>query len=186
MNSKEMTLEELIEDINKRLATGRSMRKIEMLDYGVSEGSLVRRLERNRVFREGNKFIKLEDEELPMADKLSALSSKKRNKKNMDIIIREPKELLNNEYFVNVANRVEMLEKVVAELMVRANNNSVVEEENTDFIVYSSDEKPVGKTVRLYPEIWEGLDKVKEIYPHLSAQTIINSLLNYAINQHLK
>ena len=53
--------------------------------------------------------------------------------------------------------------------------------------IYSSEnKKPVAKTIRLYKEIWDKIDKVKEQYSHLSYQVILNSLLDEITEKYLK
>ena len=53
--------------------------------------------------------------------------------------------------------------------------------------IYSSENKnPVAKTIRLYKEIWEKIDKVKEQYSHLNYQVILNSLLDEITEKYLK
>lgn len=181
--NKEMNLKEIVEYINKELSTGRSMKDIEMNDFGVNERVLVKRLERRNVRRIGNQFVLQDSSDSPLADRVGSIAPMKSNTKSKEIIIREPLSLKDDNEFVLLKNKVDMLEKVIKELISR---NSNTEEESHGFIVYSSDDKPIAKTVRLYKEIWDNLDKVKEIYSHLSAQTIINSLLKEATDKYLK
>lgn len=52
--------------------------------------------------------------------------------------------------------------------------------------IYSSEDKPIAKTIRLYKEIWDKIDKVKDQFPHLSYQVILNSLLDEVTEKYLK
>ena len=52
--------------------------------------------------------------------------------------------------------------------------------------IYSSEEKPIAKTIRLYKDIWDKIDKVKDQFPHLSYQVFLNSLLDEITEKYLK
>lgn len=53
--------------------------------------------------------------------------------------------------------------------------------------IYSSEnKKTVAKTIRLYKEIWDKIDKVKDQYSHLNYQVILNSLLDEITEKYLK
>lgn len=52
--------------------------------------------------------------------------------------------------------------------------------------IYSSEDKPIAKTIRLYKEIQDKIDKVKDQFPHLSYQVILNSLLDEVTEKYLK
>ena len=52
--------------------------------------------------------------------------------------------------------------------------------------IYSSEDRPIAKTVRLYKEIWDKIDMVKDQFPHLSYQSILNSLLDEITEKYLK
>ena len=54
-----------------------------------------------------------------------------------------------------------------------------------DFKIYSNDGKPVAKTIRLYQDIWDKIDKVKLLYHHINYQTLLNSLLDEITDKYL-
>ena len=120
---EEMSIEEVVEYINKELLKGRTMKDIEVNDFGVNERVIGKRLARKNVKKVDGQFV--------------------------------------------------------------LQSGSKVVTNNLGLKIYSSEDKPVAKTIRLYKEIWDRIDKVKELYPHLSYQVVLNSLLDEVTEKYL-
>lgn len=56
---------------------------------------------------------------------------------------------------------------------------------NESFTVYNFKSKPVPRNFRIYPEILEKLQLLKEHYPTYSMQGIINTLLMESLDKYL-
>lgn len=54
-----------------------------------------------------------------------------------------------------------------------------------EFKIYSSEDKPIAKTIRLYKEIWDKIDIFKVQFPHFSYQILLNSLLDDITERYL-
>ncbi len=92
--------------------------------------------------------------------------------------------LSDNIEFIELNKRVNNLEKAFKEILCVQSGSKVVTN-NLGLKIYSSEDKPVAKTIRLYKEIWDRIDKVKELYPHLSYQVVLNSLLDEVTEKYL-
>ena len=165
---EEMSIEEVVEYINKELLKGRTMKDIEVNDFGVNERVIGKRLARKNVKKVDGQFV------LQSGSKMPEHQSKQVIVNNTDDnIISLSDNIVNN------------LEKAFKEVLCVQSGSKVVTN-NFGLKIYSNEDKPVAKTIRLYKEIWDKIDKVKELYPHLSYQVVLNSLLDEVTEKYLK
>ena len=165
---EEMSIEEVVEYINKELLKGRTMKDIEVNDFGVNERVIGKRLARKNVKKVDGQFV------LQSGSKMPEHQSKQVIVKNTD----------DNIEFIELNKRVNNLEKAFKEVLCVQSGSKVVTN-NFGLKIYSNEDKPVAKTIRLYKEIWDKIDKVKELYPHLSYQVVLNSLLDEVTEKYL-
>ena len=173
---EEMSIEEVVEYINKELLKGRTMKDIEVNDFGVNERVIGKRLARKNVKKVDGQFV------LQSGSKMPEHQSKQVIVKNTDDNIIS---LSDNIEFIELNKRVNNLEKAFKEVLCVQSGSKVVTN-NFGLKIYSNEDKPVAKTIRLYKEIWDKIDKVKELYPHLSYQVVLNSLLDEVTEKYLK
>lgn len=173
---EEMSIEEVVEYINKELLKGRTMKDIEVNDFGVNERVIGKRLARKNVKKVDGQFV------LQSGSKMPEHQSKQVIVKNTDDNIIS---LSDNIEFIELNKRVNNLEKAFKEVLCVQSGSKVVTND-LGLKIYSNEDKPVAKTIRLYKEIWDKIDKVKELYPHLSYQVVLNSLLDEVTEKYLK
>ena len=92
---------------------------------------------------------------------------------------------MQNQEFLYLSKKVDMLEKAFKEMM-RIQDSSKEVTNDLGLKIYYSEDKPIAKTVRLYKEVWDKIDKVKEKFPHLSYQTVLNSLIDEITEKYLR
>lgn len=169
---EDMNLDEVISYINSELLKGRSMKDIEENDFNVNERVITKRLARRNIKKVDGQFVFLDSYKKPEVIKNKVI--KKSNK-----IIDPSKDinLIENQEFLNLSKKVDMIEKVLEEIICIQNSSNVVSID-LGLRIVSYEDKPIPKTVRLYKEVWDKIDKVKEQFPHLSYQTVLNSLID--------
>ena len=174
---EEMSIREIVDYINRELLKGRTMREIEEEDFRVNERVITKRLARKNIKKINGQFV------LQSGSNVNTI-----NKKQVIAPIREIK---NNNFeeeksFKELEKRVLDLEKILKEIVCTQSGSKVVTNDLGLKIYSSENKKPVAKTIRLYKEIWDKIDKVKEQYSHLSYQVILNSLLDEITEKYLK
>ena len=176
---EDMTLEEVINYINTELLKGRSMRSIEENDFGVNDRVIVKRLARKSVKKVDGQFVLQSGAKLPVKAENQVIE-RPHNKISENKIIN----LRENKDFQELSNKVNILEQALKEIAYVQSSSKVV---TTDLglKIYSSNEKPVPKTIRLYEEIWNKIDRVKEQFPHINYQTLLNSLIDEITEKYL-
>lgn len=176
---EDMTLEEVINYINTELLKGRSMRSIEENDFGVNDRVIVKRLARKNVKKVDGQFVLQSGAKLPVKAERQVIE-RPNNKISENKIIN----LRENKDFQELSNKVNILEQALKEIAYVQSSSKVV---TTDLglKIYSSNEKPVPKTIRLYEEIWNKIDRVKEQFPHINYQTLLNSLIDEITEKYL-
>ena len=177
---EDMNLEEVISYINSELLKGRSMKDIEENDFNVNERVITKRLARRNIKKVDGQFVFLDSYKKPEVIKNKVI--KKSNK-----IIDPSKDinLIENQEFLNLSKKVDMIEKVLEEIICIQNSSNVVSSD-LGLRIVSYEDKPIPKTVRLYKEVWDNIDKVKEQFPHLSYQTVLNSLIDEITLKYLR
>lgn len=172
----EMGLDEVVEYINGELLKGRPMKEIEIVDFGVNERVITKRLARKNIKKIDGQFVLQDGSKMPEVKKNIAIDPVSENKNNS---------LVENKRFDELEKRVFDLEKILKEILCTQSGSKVVTND-LGLKIYSATEKPIAKTVRLYKEIWEKIDKINEQFPHLSYQIILNSLLDEITEKYLK
>lgn len=168
----EFRLEEIVAYINVELLKGRLMKDIEVFDFGVNPRVITKRLARKHIKKIDGQFV-LQDGSKKSEVKEKLVSENKNNS------------LVENKRFNDIEKRVLDLEKIIKEIVCTQSGSKVV---TNDLVlkIYSSEDKPIAKTIRLYKEIWDKIHKVKEQFPHLSYQIVLNSLLDEVTEKYLK
>ena len=173
---EKMSLEEVIAYINSELLKGRSMKEIEQEDFGVNERVITKRLARKNIKKIDGQFVLQDGSKMPEV------------KKNKDIeLVSENRDtsLVENKKLNELEKRVFDLEKIIKEILCTQSGSKLVTND-LGLKIYSSEDKPMAKTIRLYKDIWDKIDMVKEQFPHLSYQVVLNSLLDEITNKYLK
>lgn len=176
---EDMSLEQIIEYINTELLKGRSMKDIEVNDFNVNERVIAKRLARKNVKKVDGQFVLQDGYKKPEVVKkqVTELAIEKLDSSNSI-------DLMQNQEFLYLSKKVDMLEKAFKEMMCIQGSSKEVTKD-LGLKIYYSEDKPIAKTVRLYKEIWEKIDKVKEKFPHLSYQTVLNSLIDEITEKYL-
>lgn len=177
---EDMTLEEVINYINTELLKGRSMKSIEENDFGVNERVIVKRLARKNVKKVDGQFVLQSGAKLPAKAERQVIATHP-NK----IIENKIINLIENKDFQELSKRVNTLERTLKEIACIQSGSKVVTND-LGLKIYSSDEKPVPKTIRLYEDIWNKIDRVKEQFPHINYQTLLNSLIDEITEKYLE
>lgn len=171
----DMGIEEVVVYINGELLKGRSMKEIEMIDFGVNERVITKRLARKNIKKIDGQFVLQDGSKMPEMKKNIDIEPVSKNKNN---------NLVENKKFDDLEKRVLDLEKILKEILC-TQRGSKVGTNDLGLKIYSSEDKPIAKTVRLYKEIWDKIDIVKAQFPHLSYQIILNSLLDEITEKYL-
>ena len=132
---EEMSIEEVVEYINKELLKGRTMKDIEVNDFGVNERVIGKRLARKNVKKVDGQFV------LQSGSKMPEHQSKQVIVKNTDDNIIS---LSDNIEFIELNKRVNNLEKAFKEILCVQSGSKVVTN-NLGLKIYSSEDKPVAK-----------------------------------------
>lgn len=172
----EMGIEEIVVYINGELLKGRPMKEIERVDFGVNERVITKRLARKNIKKVDGQFVLQDGSKMPEV------------KKNKDIeVVSENRDtsLVENKKLNELEKRVFDLEKIIKEILCTQSGSKLVTND-LGLKIYSSEDKPIAKTIRLYKDIWDKIDMVKEQFPHLSYQVVLNSLLDEITNKYLK
>lgn len=172
----EMGIEEIVVYINGELLKGRPMKEIERVDFGVNERVITKRLARKNIKKVDGQFVLQDGSKMPEV------------KKNKDIeLVSENRDtsLVENKKLNELEKRVFDLEKIIKEILCTQSGSKLVTND-LGLKIYSSEDKPIAKTIRLYKDIWDKIDMVKEQFPHLSYQVVLNSLLDEITNKYLK
>lgn len=164
----EMGLEEVVEYINGELLKGRPMKEIEIVDFGVNERVITKRLARKNIKKVDGQFVLQDGSKMPEVKRKQVIEPVSENKR-----------------FNELEKRVLDLEKILKEILCTQSGSKVVTND-LGLKIYSSEDKPIAKTIRLYKEIWDKIDMVKEQFPHLSYQVVLNSLLDEITEKYLK
>lgn len=172
----EMRIEEIVVYINGELLKGRPMKEIERVDFGVNERVITKRLARKNIKKVDGQFVLQDGSKMPEVKKNIDIEPVSKNRNNS---------LVENKKLNELEKRVFDLEKILKEILCTQNGSKVVTN-GLGLKIYSSEDKPIAKTIRLYKEIWDKIDKVKEQFPHLSYQVILNSLLDEITEKYLK
>lgn len=176
---KHMQLEEVVNYINIELLKGRSMKDIEEKDFGVNERVITKRLGRKGVKKVDGQFVLQSGSKMTEIIPNKVIEPKKEIiKSNKSLILKD------NTDFIGLTNRVELIEKALSEIICTQSSSKVVTND-LGLKIYSNNEKPVAKTIRLYKEIWDKIDKVKEQFPHINYQTLLNSLIDEITSKYL-
>ena len=171
----EMGIEEIIGYINKELLKGRPMKEIEMIDFGVNERVITKRLARKNIKKVDGQFVLQIGSKMPKVKKEIVIEQVSDNKNN---------NLVENKKLEDLEKRVLDLEKILKEFFCKQSGSKVVTND-LGLKIYSSEDKPIAKTIRLYKEIWGKIDRVKVQFPHLSYQILLNSLLDEITEKYL-
>lgn len=171
----EMGIEEVVFYINGELLKGRSMKEIEMIDFGVNERVITKRLARKNIKKVDGQFVLQDGSKMPEMKKNIDIEPFLKNRNNS---------LVENKRFNELERRVLDLEKILKEIICTQSGSKVVTND-LGLKIYSSEDKPIGKTIRLYKEIWDKIDRVKAQFPHLSYQIVLNSLLDEITEKYL-
>ena len=172
----EMGIDEIVAYINGELLKGRPMKEIERVDFGVNERVITKRLARKNIKKVDGQFVLQDGSTMPEV------------KKNKDIeLVSENRttSLEGNKKLNELEKRVFDLERIIKEIICTQSGSKVVAND-LGLKIYTSEDKPVAKTIRLYKEIWDKIDMVKDQFPHLSYQSILNSLLDEITEKYLK
>lgn len=172
----EMGLEEVVEYINGELLKGRPMKEIEIVDFGVNERVITKRLARKNIKKVDGQFVLQDGSKMPEVKKKQVIEPVSENKNNG---------LLESKRFNELEKRIFDLEKILKEILCTQSGSKVVIND-LGLKIYSSEDKPIAKTIRLYKHIWDKIDMVKEQFPHLSYQVVLNSLLDEVTEKYLK
>ena len=172
---EEMGIDEVLVYINSELLKGRSMKEIEMIDFGVNERVITKRLARKNIKKINGQFVLQDGSKMPEVKKNIDIEQVLKNKNN---------NLVENKKFYDLEKRVLDLEKILKEIICTQSSSKVVTND-LGLKIYLSEDKPVSKTIRLYKEIWDKIDRVKTQFPHLSYQIILNSLLDEITEKYL-
>ena len=172
----EMGLEEIVAYINGELLKGRPMKEIEMFDFGVNERVITKRLARKNIKKVDGQFVLQDGSKMPEVKKNKVIEPVTENRNNS---------LDGNNKFNELEKRVFDLEKILKEILCTQSGSKVVTND-LGLKIYSSEDKPIAKTIRLYKDIWDKIDMVKEQFPHLSYQVVLNSLLDEITEKYLK
>ena len=171
---EDMSLEQIIDYINTELLKGRTMKDIEENDFNVNERVIAKRLARKNVKKINGQFVLQDGYKKqvtePAVEKIVSSNS---------IDLRQ------NQEFLYLSKKVDMLEKAFKEMM-RIQDSSKEVTKDLGLKIYYCEDKPIAKTIRLYKEVWDKIDKVKEIFPHLSYQTVLNSLIDEITEKYLR
>ena len=172
----EMGLEEIVEYINVELLKGRPMKEIERVDFGVNERVITKRLARKNIKKVDGQFVLQSGSKMPEIKENKAVELLTENRNNR---------LVENKRFNELEKRVFDVEKILKEILCTQSGSKVVTND-LGLKIYSSEDKPIAKTIRLYKDIWDKIDMVKEQFPHLSYQVVLNSLLDEITEKYLK
>ena len=173
---EKMSLEEVVAYINSELLKGRSMKEIEQADFGVNERVITKRLARKNIKKVDGQFV------LQSGSKMTEV----KKKQVIELVSEgENNKLVENKRLTEIEKRVFELEKIIKEIVCTQSGSKVVTND-LGLKIYSSEDKPIAKTIRLYKEIWDKIDMVKDQFPHLSYQSILNSLLDEITEKYLK
>lgn len=172
----EMGLEEVIAYINGELLKGRPMKEIEKVDFGVNERVITKRLARKNIKKVDGQFVLQDGSKMPEVKKNVVIEPVTENRNNS---------LEGNKKLNELEKRVFDLEKILKEILCTQSGSKVVTND-LGLKIYSSEDKPIAKTIRLYKDIWDKIDIVKEQFPHLSYQVVLNSLLDEVTEKYLK
>lgn len=164
----EMGIEEIVAYINEELLKGRPMKEIEREDFGVNERVITKRLARKNIKKIDGQFVLQDGSRMPEVKKMQVIEPVSENKR-----------------FNELEKRVFDLEKILKEILCTQSGSKVVTND-LGLKIYSSEDKPIAKTIRLYKDVWEKIDIVKEKFPHLSYQVVLNSLLDEITEKYLK
>lgn len=168
---EEMGIDEVVAYINSELLKGRSMKEIEMIDFGVNERVITKRLARKNIKKIDRQFVLQSSSKMPEVKKNIVIERVSDNKNNS---------FVENKKLNDLEKRVLDLEKIIC-----VQSGSKLVANDLELKIYSSDDKPVAKTIRLYKEIWDKIDRVKAKFPHLSYQIVLNSLLDEITEKYL-
>lgn len=176
---EDMSLEEVINYINTELLKGRTMRAIEENDFGVNERVIAKRLSRKGTKKVDGQFVLQSGAKMPVKAEKQVIDTYETKVINNKII-----SLIENNDFVALSERVNLLERILKEVACVQSGAKVVTN-NLGLKIYSADEKPVPKTIRLHQDIWDKIDRVKEQFPHINYQTLLNSLIDEITEKYL-
>lgn len=171
-----MDLGEVVAYINSELLKGRSMKEIEQEDFGVNERVITKRLARKNIKKVDGQFVLQNGSKMTEVKKKQVIEPVSEGKNN---------KLVENKRLTEIEKRVFELEKIIKEIICTQSGSKVVTND-LGLKIYSSEDKPIAKTIRLYKEIWDKIDMVKDQFPHLSYQSILNSLLDEITEKYLK
>ncbi|WP_195245647.1 hypothetical protein [Clostridium celatum] len=173
---EKMSLEEVIAYINSELLKGRSMKEIEQEDFGVNERVITKRLARKNIKKIDGQFVLQDGSKMTVVKKKQVIEPVSEDKNN---------KLVENKRLTEIEKKVFDLEKIIKEILCTQSGSKVVTND-LGLKIYSSADKPIAKTIRLYKEIWDKIDMVKDQFPHLSYQVVLNSLLDEITEKYLK
>ena len=173
---EKMSLEEVVAYINSELLKGRSMKAIEQEDFGVNERVITKRLARKNIKKVDGQFVLQSGSKMTEAKKKQVIELVPEDKNN---------KLVENKRLTEIEKRVFDLEKILKEIVCTQSGSKEVTND-LGLKIYSSEDKPIAKTIRLYKEIWDKIDMVKDQFPHLSYQVVLNSLLDEITEKYLK
>lgn len=172
----EKGIEEIVVYINGELLKGRPMKEIERVDFGVNERVITKRLARKNIKKVDGQFVLQDGSKMPEV---------KKNKDIEPVSENRDTSLVENKKLNELEKRVFDLEKIIKEILCTQSGSKLVTND-LGLKIYSSEDKPIAKTIRLYKDIWDKIDMVKEQFPHLSYQVVLNSLLDEITNKYLK
>lgn len=175
-----MSLDEIINYINMELLKGRTMKDIEENDFNVNERVITKRLARKSVKKIDGQFVLQSGYKKPEVATKQVIKPSLKKVTNNEAI-----NLMENREFLDLSKKVDILEKAFKEMICIQSSSKVVTND-LGLRIYSSDSKPIAKTVRLYQEVWDKIDKVKDQFPHINYQTLLNSLIDEVTEKYLR
>lgn len=192
-----------VEEVNKALASGISLNQFGK-DIGLDEGAIRKRFKRAGYVRskEGKKLFELTGD-IPPANKPKATKKVNKSIEETKVIGEDKQEIINRSVsmgWADIESFMERLVNVEAELKAVKDELKTIKDktinENSEAIqVYSeggilqikeftTDLKQISYRYNL--EVLYKLNKLCELYPHVSKTKIINTLLDESIDKYLK
>ena len=137
-----MDLGEVVAYINSELLKGRSMKEIEQEDFGVNERVITKRLARKNIKKVDGQFVLQNGSKMTEVKKKQVIEPVSEGKNN---------KLVENKRLTEIEKRVFELEKIIKEIICTQSGSKVVTND-LGLKIYSSEDKPIAKTIRLYKE----------------------------------
>ncbi|MGL5354418.1 MAG: hypothetical protein ACRDA5_14045 [Clostridium sp.] len=179
----EMTIEEVVNHFEIELARGRSAKEIEIVDFGVSE-----RVIRKRLSRKG---IKIDKSKIDNKSITTVIKPEKDNYRSNTPVIKTKES--NNKSITSVINEVidvkaineltSLMEPLKELLQKYHNSNYIIDIELNEFNVQVAKDVK-SKVFKIDVNVLAQLDEFCSLYPQYKLQDIISTLLLEAISKY--